>query len=264
MEEKKKRIKILITVMTYPLPSDSHLELVCTAGIREDGTMIRLYPIDYRYRPSRERYRKYQWIELEVEKNKDDPRPESYRPVRGTEIKTISEPLSTAKKWAERRKYVLAGGTQTMCALNTSHQKTCSLGIVRPHKITDLLVEEADRNWSPKKLALFKEQRLLGPQRKALEKIPYKFSYKFTCRAPDCNGHIMMIEDWEIGQLYRRMKQKYNCEKIATEKVKQRFYDVMCAAEIDTHFFVGTTLAFGTWVILGVFWPPIAEATLFD
>ena len=43
---------VLITVMTYPHPSQRHQELVCTAGITEAGEWVRLYPIDYRYRPS--------------------------------------------------------------------------------------------------------------------------------------------------------------------------------------------------------------------
>ena len=38
-------IKILITVTTYPLPSRSYDELVCTAGITEDGKWIRIYPV---------------------------------------------------------------------------------------------------------------------------------------------------------------------------------------------------------------------------
>ncbi len=46
------KTKVLITVMTYPHPSESHQELVCTAGITESGEWVRLYPIDYRYRPS--------------------------------------------------------------------------------------------------------------------------------------------------------------------------------------------------------------------
>jgi len=37
--------KVLITVTTYPLPSRSHDELVCTAGILETGEMIRIYPV---------------------------------------------------------------------------------------------------------------------------------------------------------------------------------------------------------------------------
>jgi hypothetical protein len=44
------KIKVLITVMTYPHPSESHQELVCTAGITEAGEWVRLHPIDYRYR----------------------------------------------------------------------------------------------------------------------------------------------------------------------------------------------------------------------
>ena len=34
--------RILISVTTYPLPSRSYDELVCTAGFLEDGTWIRI------------------------------------------------------------------------------------------------------------------------------------------------------------------------------------------------------------------------------
>lgn len=36
------RLKVLLTVVTYPLPSRSYDELVCTAGILEDGSWIAL------------------------------------------------------------------------------------------------------------------------------------------------------------------------------------------------------------------------------
>lgn len=39
------RKKVLITVTTYLLPSRSYEELVCTAGILEDGSWIRIYPV---------------------------------------------------------------------------------------------------------------------------------------------------------------------------------------------------------------------------
>ena len=249
------KIKVLITAKTYPLPSASHLETVCTAGVREDGSFIRLYPIDYRYRPFWQWYKKYQWIELEVERNEKDPRPESYRPVPTVPIKPLGEPLPTAKKWAERQKYVLAKGTQVMCRLNQTSQSERSLGIVRPSRVSDVIVEEAGREWKPEWQALFQQQQLFGPQRKPLEKIPYKFSYVFKCEAPACPGHTMMIEDWEIGQLYRAMREKHGSEQAACEKVRHKLLVEMCAADVDTHFFVGTVLAHGTWVIIGVFWP---------
>ena len=51
MTEKMTRTKVLITVMTYPHPSKSYDELVCTAGITDKGEWVRLYPVDYRYQP---------------------------------------------------------------------------------------------------------------------------------------------------------------------------------------------------------------------
>lgn len=247
--------KILITVKTYPLPSEGYQELVCTAGVREDGSFVRLYPIDYRYRPYWQWFKKYQWVEVKIERNEKDPRPESYRPVPGSAIQPLGEPLHTRNYWAERKKYVLAKGVQTMCGLQSLPQKQRSLGIIRPKTVSDFLVGETEREWKPKLQALFQQQRLFGPQQKPLEKIPYKFSYAFTCEQEGCNGHKMKIEDWEVGQLYRAMRDKFRSEKIAVEKVKEKFLDQICAQEVDTHFFVGTVLKYGTWVILGTFWP---------
>lgn len=249
------KVKVLITVKTYPLPSEGYQELVCTAGVLEDGRFIRLYPIDYRYRPYWQWYKKYQWIELEVEKNPKDPRPESFRPTRNANIKPLGEPISSKNKWVDRRRYVLAQGAQTMCGLQQLPANQRSLGIVRPKQVSDFTIESADRTWKPKWNDLFSQQRLFGPQQKALEKIPFKFSYVFTCEEAGCNGHKMMIEDWEVGQLYREMRDKYRDETVATQKVKDKFFGQMCAPTVDTHFFVGTVLKHSTWVILGTFWP---------
>jgi len=247
------KIKILITVKTYPLPSKSYYELVCTGGVREDGSFIRLYPINYRYRPYWQWYKKYQWVEVEVEKYERDPRPESFRPV--SEIRPLGEPVTSRNNWAERKRYVLAKGVQTMCWLETRKQHECSLGIIRPKEVSDFKVEPTDYEWKPRWKKLFQELQLFGPERKPLEKIPYKFSYVFKCEEPTCRGHKKMIEDWEIGELYRKMRNKFKDEKIAVEKVKERFFDLVCAPNIDTHFFVGTVLKYGSWVILGAFWP---------
>ena len=40
--------KVLITVMTYPTISKKYDELVCTAGMQEDGSWIRIYPLPFR------------------------------------------------------------------------------------------------------------------------------------------------------------------------------------------------------------------------
>lgn len=80
------RKKVLIAVTTYPLPSRSYDELVCTAGVLEDETWIRIYPVPFKFLSGLrsdgmvETY-KFTWIELDLERRKDDFRPESYSPL---------------------------------------------------------------------------------------------------------------------------------------------------------------------------------------
>ncbi len=250
------KVKVLITVKTYPLPSTSYQELVCTAGVLPDGSFIRLYPVDYRYQPYWRWYKKYQWIEVDVEKHDRDPRKESYRPKMDT-LRPLGEPLDTKNKWAERKKYVLAQRMRSMEELyELQERENVSLGIVRPKRVLDLVLEDTEREWKPDWQALFLQQRLFGPQQKPLEKIPFRFSYRFACDDPRCKGnHEMMIEDWELGQLFLTLRDSEQSEQVAVQKVKDKFLGQMCAPHVDTHFFVGTTLQYGKWIVLGVFWP---------
>lgn len=48
--------RVLITVKTYPTISKKYDELVCTAGILEDGTWIRIYPLPFRKLDYENRY----------------------------------------------------------------------------------------------------------------------------------------------------------------------------------------------------------------
>lgn len=248
----RSKVKVLITVKTYPTPSKRYKEIVCTAGVKEDGNWLRLYPINYRYRNYSQWYKKYQWIEVEIEKHRRDPRPESFRPI--GDIKILGKPLSTKNGWAERKKYVLAGGIKTMCWLQRQSQRVISLAAIKPLKIEDFYWEEVSREWSRKQLNVL-NQLSLFEKNKPLEKIPYKFKYRFRCEEENCRGHEMMIEDWEVMQLYRKMRDKYG-EKEALVKVKESFFKKICAPHKDIYFFVGTALQYGTWIIIGVFWPP--------
>ncbi len=249
--------RVLITVKTYPLPSDKYLELVCTAGMLEDGSFIRLYPIDYRYRPYWQWYKKYQWIEIEVEKHDKDRRKESYRP-RIESIKTLSSPLDTKNCWADRRAVVLRQPSTSIEELKERQKADgTSFGVVKPKEVTDLIIEPDDDKWKPAWEADIAQLRMFGPERKPLEKIPYKFKYRFTCDDPRCKGHQMMVEDWEVGALYRNVLSSCGDPERAAQSVRDRFLTTLCGPNIDTHFFVGTVLKYGTWIILGVFWPPM-------
>ncbi len=73
--------KVLITVKTYPTLSKTHVELVCIAGLREDGSWIRLYPIPFRLLDEGTRFTKWQWVRLPVARRTKDHRQESFSPA---------------------------------------------------------------------------------------------------------------------------------------------------------------------------------------
>lgn len=55
--------RVLITVKTYPTLSKKYGETVCTAGLREDGSWVRMYPVPFRRLDETEQYRKFDWLE---------------------------------------------------------------------------------------------------------------------------------------------------------------------------------------------------------
>jgi uncharacterized protein (DUF488 family) len=134
--------KILITVKTYPAISSKYEELVCTAGFLEDGTWIRIYPIQFRKKSYSEQYKKYDWVELDLVKNNSDFRPESYRLYSfDSEIKIVDH-IGTENNWAERKSLVLQKVHLNLSKLiaEAHNKEICtSLAVFKPKRILDLL-----------------------------------------------------------------------------------------------------------------------------
>lgn len=247
--------RIFITVKTYPVPSEKYMETVCTAGFTEDGSFLRLYPIEFRYLKENQKYGKYQWIEVDIEKHEEDKRKESYRPK--TESINLMEKVDTQNKWSCRKDIVFKHPVRSMEELwEEQENDNTSLGIVKPKEVTDVEIVMDDEQWKPKWEAMFQQPNLFGLERKNLTKIPYKFIYHFTCDDDRCNGHKMMITDWEAGVLYLREFARYGNKEKAAESVRSKFLNELCGADKDPHFFVGTVHKWNTWIVIGVFWPP--------
>lgn len=92
--------RVFIAVKTYPTISEKYAELVCTAGVLEDGSWIRLYPIPFRKLEVEQKYPKYSWVQVKVRRNPADFRPETYRPYDLSTI--IVEPKPNKVDWNER------------------------------------------------------------------------------------------------------------------------------------------------------------------
>jgi hypothetical protein len=258
--------KVLITVKTYPSLSKKYDELVCTAGFREDGSWIRIYPIQFRKKSYDEQYRKYQWIEIDLEKNTSDFRPESYRPhSHETTIKILGDIPPDKDSWHDRRKIVLTNVYSDITQLIKDAKNKnicCSLAVFKPTQIIDFKYEETTRNWSQDKLEILKQLNLFekttSTEAHIVKKLPYKFSFKFR----DSIGVLcsLMIEDWETGQLFWNCLKRNNGNEIkACEDVKKKYFDDFAKTK-DLYLFLGTTKihhfrAPNPFIIIGTFHP---------
>lgn len=136
------------------------------------------------------------------------------------------------------------------------------------YQILDLIIKPIERNWKSENIALLKKKAqqysLFDSVQKVekefltVDKLPYKFSYRFT----DDVGKksTLMIEDWEIGALYWNcLKSSHGDEKEAIKLVKQKYFDEF--SKKDIYLFLGTTRRYHGWatnpfIIIGVFYPP--------
>lgn len=259
---------VLIAVKTYPTLSSEYDELVCTAGFREDGSWIRIYPIPFRKLRSNNQYKKWQWITIDLERNTKDFREETYRPVDIDKEIQLGLVVLTKNNWAYRKTYVLREVYTNMEDLIAESQRPPykSLAVVKPREVVDFIWEPVEREWDKDKLSavyanqiqlsLFEEDTEVAF--KVVKKLPYKFSYRFTTE--DGKLRTVMIEDWELGMLY------WNCldaaqgdEEVACQKVREMYFDTMTKGK-DFHFLMGTTKAHhigapNPFIIIGTFYP---------
>ena len=252
--------KALIVVRTYPVPAMRGVEVSCTAAITDEGKWLRFHPVPYRFLDPDQRFRKYQWVQVRISKG-SDPRPESYKLSPGS-LQVLSRPLPSSENWRQRKNVVLPLRSPSLCALRRAHDENGSptLGLFRPRTIRRLLIEPDDPSWSDAQLAALRQGSLFdeGEPKIELEKVPFRFRYEFQCEDPGCHTwHRLICTDWEMGQAWRRWRDKYG--KGWEKKFRQRFETEMMT-KYDTHFFVGTVFNHpGTWIIVGLFYPPRAK-----
>lgn len=257
--------RVLITVKTYPAISTKYEELVCTAGFREDGTWIRIYPVQYRKKAYSEQYKKYQWIEMDLIKNESDFRPESYRPVsHDSEIKILGEIEPDGSSWEARRKFVLNKVYTNLTDLiaEAKDRSVCtSLAVFKPSEVLDVKIKRCSSEWSKQKLATLQQLSIFDSiktdKAQVVRKLPFEFSYIFK----DDKGKqsTLMIEDWELGQLYWNCFKRHNDEAKACADVRQKYFNDFAKTK-DLHLYLGTAQTYhlvspNPFLVIGTFHP---------
>lgn len=258
--------RVLITVKTYPTLSRRYGETVCTAGVRSDGTWVRIYPVPFRRLHEDQQYSKYDWIEARLARNSSDPRPETFRPLDAGELESPIGHMGTSDAWRERRELLLKTARvhdRLDALIAGAKANQLSLAVFKPARIVDFVWERESREWDPdrvrqmrdatKQFDLFADNSWRETFR-LIPKLPYSFSYRFE----DATGRPseLQILDWEAGALFWNcLKSSHGNEPQALAKVRQKYFVEFLKR--DLHFFLGTTQQFhfrapNPWVIIGV------------
>lgn len=269
-------MSVLPVVKAYPVIDPmSQTEAVCVAGIsmEEPHHWVRLFPLDYRGLIYAQRFKKYEVIQLNANTSAKDSRPESYAPVlesiqRGEFIGTDNG------TWRRRLPYLEAVEDESMCEIQR-RQKTerKSLGVFRPQEVADLKVSEGEAGFAATQRALLDQASLFGDRagdatRNALEPLPVKARFTYHCADRDCPGHSQSLIDWELGALYRTLRDGGDDEATIHQKIRSKFFEEYCGPRYDTRFITGSMLKHPTsFLILGLVHPkpkpPIQETSLF-
>jgi len=198
-----------MVVKAYPNPEDEYGEACCTAGVDDDDNWIRIWPIPFRDLRPDQKFKKWQWITATVRKS-NDPRPESHELQPDTIV--LGDVVDTKRAWTKRLAVLAPHYVKSVEELQEMQKNGAqTMGTIRPREVLAFVIEERDDpNWKAVQAAQLNQQGLFTAPKLALERIPYKFSYRFTCDDDKCKTiHKLQILDWEVAEAYRSWRAKY-------------------------------------------------------
>jgi hypothetical protein len=232
--------KILVLVRTIPEKSATYEHLVCVAGINNNGEWRRLYPFEFRYGEKSVNFRKKDLIDVTLAYPDNDKRKESRKVTRHQNLNSPQDDEEVLK-----RIIPLVSSIEKLNAENAS------LGVIKP-ELSDIDVIINSTNISDEQTYFSIAENYLEKREKV--KIPIELRYQFRCKdEPECKGHKIILIDWELNELARNLMRREKDKKIIEDKIKDRFFDFMKTR--DLYFFMGTHFRFGTWIIIGLFYP---------
>ena len=259
--DQPERMTVMITVKAAPNPSERYGETVCVAGIRldpEKAGWVRLYPVNFRELDSDRKFKKYDVVTLNAKPTPDDPRGESWRPVVDT-VTTVRHLKGWVRRWPHLADHV----ADSMCGLLQAVRDdppARSLAAIRPRKVLGLDIEPHP-GWTRDEQAKIdkyvSQVELPGMSRgpkTPLEAPRFKGWYRYLCQSVGCQGHRQSVIDWEWVALQRHLADRDDAA--ASEQLRMRFLDKICAPENDLLFYVGNQAKRPqVFMVLGAFYP---------
>lgn len=259
--------RILILAKTYPSPSAQYIETSCVAGIRHDGSMRRLYPVPFRLLEEGRQFKKWQWIDVRVEKATKDHRPESYKVYVDTIV--CREVINSKKGWTSRWEWLdKIPSFNSISDLDAARlNDKVSIGLLRPKRVLSLeIVKARSQDWTEEEREKLMREQMQGNlfsedearhQVKELRKVPFDFYYRYVCDTPEGEKEEKhKIVDWEASALFWNCQSRYGegWEAPFRAKLEEQL------GSKDLMFLMGNQHRFqDQWLIISLFYPPMRK-----
>lgn len=256
--------KILILAKTYPSPSAQYVETSCVAGISQDGSMRRLYPVPFRMIEEGQKFKKWQWIDVRVEKANKDHRPESHKLY--VDTITCGDVINTKKEWSARWEWLdkipVFDNFDAIDAGRLSER--LSIALLRPKKLLGLEITKArNQEWTEEEKEKLMREQMQGDlfseaeakrQVKELRKVPFDFYYRYLCDTPEGEKEYRhKIVDWEAGALFWNCRRDHGVDWEAPFRAKLEGQ----LGGKDLMFLMGNQHRFqDQWLIISLVYPP--------
>lgn len=246
--------EILMIVKTYPTPSKTFGEVVCTAGIRlRDMAWVRLYPYPFRQAERDFQFQSWQRIQARIEKTDNrDRRPESYKLVDVSTIRHLGKPIDPENgTWKTRMPYIYATEVPSVKTLldaipeKGNDEWGPSIRPVRIQPGAKLTAElKKDEDWTEEEKASLAKAKYNAENSlftsyapdtfKTLKKIPYQF--RLTFKDMTDTEYSFIILDWGLAVLYLRFAAD---PADAIEKVRHKMEVQICGPDKETYLILG-------------------------
>ncbi|MGO7219359.1 hypothetical protein ACCT02_14735 [Rhizobium ruizarguesonis] len=255
--------RILILCKTYPSPSGKYAETTCVAGMDASGKLVRLFPVPFRLIAKEHQFKKWQWIQVKVEKARKDHRPESLT----IKVDTIDggDVVPAGKDWAERRRLLSPIEVyRDFDEIENVRQVTSqSIALLKPARITGLEIEPvSDPEWTEEELGKLVQEQTQGglfddedkPTIKTLRKLPFDFYYRYECgEGASAKTFKHKLVDWEVGALYWNCQHRHGAdwEHSFREQLEKKI------PAKDLMLLMGNQHRFqNQWLIISLIYPP--------
>lgn len=256
--------RILILAKTYPSPSVKHVETSCVAGITHTGSMRRLYPVPFRMIEKGQQFKKWQWIDVRVEKAAKDHMPESHKLYVDTIV--CGQLISSKNGWDARWPWLdRIPAFDSVDDINEAHQiDGLSLALLCPGKLLGLeIIKARYPDWTEEEKGKLAREQMQGNlftedeairQVKQLRKVPFDFYYRYQCNTKGSEkDYRHKIVDWEAGALY------WTCQRDHGKNWEAPFRAMLeeNLGDKDLMFLMGNQHRFQhQWLIINLIYPP--------